>query len=99
MSSFNGTFVLDFLVLCLYNKVVMTIETLRIIFLLYLIAAFVLAIFYLRRCQLSFSEYALWGIFALVVPVLGPFLVILARPGSKSRRRRQAYRRGRSRRR
>lgn len=74
----------------------MTIETLRLIFLFYLIVAFVLAIFYLRRCQLSFGEYVLWGLFALVVPVLGPFLVILSKPGKRSDKGRQVKGRGRS---
>ena len=75
----------------------MSSETLRTIFLLYLIAAFLLAIFYLRRCQLSFGEYTLWGLFALLLPALGPFLVILAKPGSCYDSRKQIFRRGRSR--
>ena len=77
----------------------MTIETLRTIFLVFLIAEFVLAIFYLRRCDLHFGVYTLWGIFALVVPVLGPFLVILSRPGGCARKRPPRSQRVRSRRR
>lgn len=77
----------------------MTVETLRMIFLSFLIAEFVLAIFYLRRCQLHFGAYTLWGLFALLVPVLGPFLVILSRPGGCARKRNPTPRRGRSRRR
>lgn len=73
----------------------MTIETLRTVFLLFLIAEFVLAIFYLRRCQLNFGAYALWGLFALLVPVLGPFLVILSRPGNCAYKGKQPYRRTR----
>lgn len=65
----------------------MTIETIRIIFLFFLVSEFVLAIFYLRRCQLRFSAYTLWGLFALLLPVLGPFVVILARPGNCPRKR------------
>ena len=65
----------------------MTAQTLRTIFLLFLISEFTLAIFYLRRCQLNFYAYALWGLFALLVPVLGPFLVILARPGNCARKK------------
>ncbi len=65
----------------------MNIETLRIIFLSFLIAEFLLAVFYLRRCELHFGAYTLWGLFALVVPILGPFIVILSRPGSCPRKR------------
>ncbi len=65
----------------------MTIETLRIIFLSFLIAEFLLAIFYLRRCELHFGVYTLWGIFALVVPIMGPFIVILSKPGNCPRKR------------
>jgi hypothetical protein len=42
-----------------------------------------LAAFFLRTRQLSFSAYMLWGLLALLVPLLGPFLVILANPGGK----------------
>ena len=73
----------------------MTVETLQTIFLLFLIAEFLLAIFYLRRCQLNFGAYTLWGLFALLVPVLGPFLVILSRPGKCYQKRKPAYHRGR----
>ena len=36
---------------------------------------------YLRRRSLSFTEYIKWGLLLVLVPVLGPFLVILSRPG------------------
>jgi hypothetical protein len=77
----------------------MTVETLRTIFLVFLIAEFLLAIFYLRRCQLQFCAYTLWGLFALLVPVLGPFLVILSRPGDCAPKRDPRSRRVRARRR
>ncbi len=70
----------------------MTSETLRIILFSFLIIQFLLAIFYLRGRKLSFGEYALWGLFALLIPALGPFLVIVSRPGQRSRKRRQAPR-------
>ena len=67
----------------------MTPETLRIILFSFLIIQFLLAIFYLRGRKLSFGEYALWGLFALLIPALGPFLVIAFRPGQRSSKRRQ----------
>ncbi|MCP4139915.1 MAG: hypothetical protein GY755_06440 [Chloroflexi bacterium] len=62
----------------------MSIDTLRIILFSYLLASFLLAIFYLRDRNLSFGEYSLWGLLALLVPALGPFIVILSRPGKRS---------------
>ena len=39
-----------------------------------------MAIFYLSRRTLSPLQFALWGLFALLVPILEPFIVFLARP-------------------
>jgi hypothetical protein len=59
----------------------MTTRTWLILLLLTDIAGLALiAIFYLRRRQLSWTGYLLWGIIALI-PLMGPFLVILGRPG------------------
>lgn len=41
----------------------------------------ILAVFFLKGRELSGHEYILWGLLALFLPVLGPYLVILARPG------------------
>jgi hypothetical protein len=40
-----------------------------------------LAVYYLYRRQLSWAAYCFWGLLAIVLPVLGPFLVIVSRPG------------------
>ena len=37
---------------------------------------------YLRRRELETWEYIAWGILAVIVPVLGPFIVIASRPGA-----------------
>lgn len=51
-------------------------------FLLVDIAAMaLLALFYLRQRRMSWSSYCCWGLLAIAVPVLGPFLVIANRPG------------------
>ncbi len=62
----------------------MTPETLRIILLSYFVSQFLLAIFYLRGRKLGLGAYTLWGLFALLVPALGPFIVIISRPGEIS---------------
>jgi hypothetical protein len=56
---------------------------LRFLLAIYFAAAFVGAIFYLRHRRAVLAEYILWGTVALAVPVLGPFLVIAARPGPR----------------
>ena len=61
---------------------------LRFLLVIYFVAAFVAAIFYLRYRRAILLEYLLWGTVALVLPVLGPFLVIAARPGPRKRYRR-----------
>jgi len=61
---------------------------LRILLAVYLLAALVLAISYLRYRRCSPVELALWGALAVCLPVLGPFFVIAARPGPKKRARR-----------
>jgi hypothetical protein len=35
----------------------------------------------LRRRTMSTQEYLLWGLLAVLLPVLGPYLVISSRPG------------------
>jgi hypothetical protein len=64
----------------------MNAETVRLLLGGCLLAMYILAMFSLRRRQLTFGQFFAWGIFALVVPVLGPFLVILNRPGDPPRR-------------
>ncbi|MBM3143970.1 MAG: hypothetical protein FJ010_03160 [Chloroflexi bacterium] len=41
----------------------------------------ILAAIYLRRRALSPISYTAWGLFALILPIIGPFLVIWLRPG------------------
>ena len=61
---------------------------LRTLLVVYAVGAFVLTLFYLRHRRCSALEFVAWGMLALVVPVLGPFFVIAARPGPKKRNRR-----------
>jgi hypothetical protein len=60
----------------------MNAEVLRLLLAVSLIAMYVLAMLYLRRRILSLGANLFWGLFALCIPALGPFLVILTRPGS-----------------
>lgn len=53
----------------------------RSILLVDIIALALLSLIYLRQRRMSWLAYCCWGLIALLVPVLGPFLVISNRPG------------------
>ncbi len=55
----------------------------RILLVVSLLSMAGLSLFYLSRRRLSFLGYACWGAVALLIPFLGPFLVILSHPGEK----------------
>jgi hypothetical protein len=61
----------------------MTIPTALLILLIFdIFSLALLAVFYLRKRQLSWFEYLFWGLLALIIPVLGPFVVIASKPGN-----------------
>jgi hypothetical protein len=66
--------------------VTMNAEMMRLLLSVFMLAMFVLAMLYLRGKPLTTGQFILWGLFALLVPALGPFLVILCRPGVPRRR-------------
>jgi hypothetical protein len=53
----------------------------RTILLVDIVVMALLALFYLRQRRLSFAGYFGWGLLALLIPVIGPFVVIAKRPG------------------
>ena len=57
-------------------------DLLRALLLLDIVGSALLAIFYLRRRPISSLAFLGWGLLAVLVPVLGPILVIAARPGA-----------------
>ncbi len=59
----------------------MNAGTLRLLLAGCLIALYLLAMLSLRRRRLGFAAYVCWGLFALLVPAVGPFLVLLLKPG------------------
>ena len=58
-----------------------TPDIIQILLLLDIVGLGLLAMFYLSRRALGWTEYLAWGVFAVLLPVLGPFLVIALRPG------------------
>ena len=61
-------------------------DLLRVFLMAFLIAISLLAMFYLRRRPLTGGQFLFWGMLALLVPALGPFLAIACRPGGSARR-------------
>jgi hypothetical protein len=55
---------------------------LHLLLLLFIFAIYFLGLAYLLRRRTSFAAFALWGLLAMFLPALGPFLVIVFRPGS-----------------
>jgi hypothetical protein len=58
-------------------------EVIRILLLLCVMGMALIALFYLRRRNLSVREFTLWGLLALFIPILGPLIVITLRPGGE----------------
>jgi hypothetical protein len=48
----------------------------------------ILALLYLRRRELTVSECIGWGLLIVLLPLLGPFLVITYQPGRRATSRR-----------
>ncbi|UCH59929.1 MAG: hypothetical protein JSV61_00220 [Anaerolineales bacterium] len=58
-----------------------TPDTMRLIMAVCLLGMALLSVFYLRKRALTYLEYLGWGLLIILVPLLGPFLVIYLRPG------------------
>ena len=43
----------------------------------------ILAVFYLRQRKLTHQAYILWGLVAILIPIIGPFIVIWMKPGKQ----------------
>jgi hypothetical protein len=58
-------------------------DFMRFLLLVCIFCMALLSAFYLRRRALTPLAYAGWGLLALMLPIIGPFLVIWAQPGEK----------------
>jgi len=63
----------------------MNADIIRVLLIAVIFVMALLAIFYLAQRKLSAVEYIRYGLLAVCVPLLGPFLVILFRPGKPRR--------------
>ena len=62
----------------------LTPDTMRASLVMCVLCMALLATFFLRKRQLSVSEYIGWGLVIILLPLLGPFLVILRQPGKRT---------------
>lgn len=70
--------------LLVYNSnMTLSPESMRIGLFLCLLGMAVISALYLRQRRLSISAYFGWGLLIILVPLVGPFVVILAHPGEK----------------
>lgn len=60
----------------------MTADIIRYLLLVDIIAMAVFALIFLRQRRMNWFAYLGWGLIAVAVPILGPFLVISKRPGA-----------------
>ncbi len=72
----------------------MNVDALRLILVTFLVTIYLLAVFYLSRRKMAKMAYALWGVFALLLPAFGPFFVIAYRPGQSMYRKRSRQKSG-----
>ncbi len=52
-----------------------------------LVSMAVLAVFYLRQRKLAFWRYVAWALIAILLPLIGPFLVIYLKPEGRDVRK------------
>ncbi len=60
----------------------MTADIIRYLLLVDIVAMAIFALFFLRQRRMNWFAYLGWGLIAVAVPILGPFLVISKRPGT-----------------
>ncbi len=60
-----------------------TAGVIRIVLLIDIIMMALLAVIYLRQRRMDWPGYCFWGLMALALPVIGPFLVIACHPGER----------------
>lgn len=68
-----------------------TPETMRVLLAACIVGMALLALLSMRRRNLTSAEIIGWGLLIILVPLLGPFLVIVIKPGVKRRRSLRRY--------
>ena len=58
-------------------------DLMRWLLLFGMLAMVILSALFLRQRRMSITAYALWGMLAIFIPILGPFMVVWIKPGTK----------------
>ncbi len=58
-------------------------DLMRFLLVLCILAMVMLSAFFLRQRRLAPLAYAAWGLCAILIPIVGPFIVIWMRPGQQ----------------
>ena len=56
-------------------------ELMRLLLVLCLLGMAILAVLSLRQRKMPAAAYIGWGLLAVLLPLIGPFIVLLVRPG------------------
>ncbi len=56
-------------------------QVMRFLLVLCLLGMAILAVLSLRTRKMPTASYIAWGMFAILLPLVGPFIVLLAHPG------------------
>jgi energy-converting hydrogenase Eha subunit H len=56
-------------------------DVMRLLLFLCLLGMAIVAALFLRSRSISLTAYLMWGLLIILVPLFGPFVVILAHPG------------------
>ena len=59
-------------------------DLMRSLLLVCMLTMVILAVFYLRQRKLTQMAYVFWGLIAILIPIIGPFVVIWMRPGQQN---------------
>jgi hypothetical protein len=66
-----------------FKAMMISPNLMRALIVLCMLGMVLIAAFFLRRRGLSPLAYASWGMLALLLPLVGPFLVIWIHPGQR----------------
>ena len=58
-------------------------DLMRSLLLVCMLTLAILAICYLRQRELTQPAYFFWGLIAILIPIIGPFVVIWMKPGEQ----------------
>jgi hypothetical protein len=65
------------------STMLLATEIIRILLITCFLGMGLVAMLYLRQRRLPMIGYACWGLVALLIPLIGPFLLIMSHPGEK----------------